>query len=400
MKSKLLTIAVIFLLAACTQQKGINLMNSSKTDVVRKSVELKRSEIEQRTGSLPEAEVAYLIDKDGNKLSAQLDDIDMDGKWDVLFTQVDLKSGETKSYTISFDNVMVESKTNIRFADKNDATLEFKTADRLTSNTTEISQQYFQFEGPGWENDVVAFRNYFDARNGIDIFGKITTDMALDQCGLKDGPTYHELQPWGMDILKVANSLGAGAIAIETASGLYRVGADSKGTYALVKEGPLRSIFDLDFEGMQIDGKTVNIKHRISIEAGKPYYKSQVWVEGIEDSKLVTGIVNLHSDSVYSKVNTDAYSYFFTHDNQAFDGEKLGMAILVDDNTLTAQTAPEEGEGITQTFYTALPISSQPVEFYFMVGWEKQDAIYSTIEGFENEIKTQSQNLACEVDIR
>lgn len=61
--------------------------------------------------------------------------------------------------------------------------------------------------------------------------------MVLAGVGLKGGPTYHELQPWGMDILRVGNSLGAGALALETPEGLYRVGPDGKGTFHKMPDG-------------------------------------------------------------------------------------------------------------------------------------------------------------------
>lgn len=400
MKTSYLYLTLMLLLWSCTQQPSISLSNSSDVNLNQKSVDLERTALEQKLGALPEKAVAMLSDKEGNEYPAQLDDLNNDEKWDVLFTQVDLKAGETKEFNINFDlKEGIVVKTNIRFADINDASKEYTTGERLKSNTTEISQQYFQFEGPGWENDVVAFRNYFDARNGIDIFGKKTTDMALDSCGLKGGLSYHELRTWGMDILKVANSLGAGAIALETPSGLYRVGPDCEGTYTLIKEGPLRSMFDLDFKSIKIDGKTITLKHRISIEAGKPYYNSQVWVDGDDEAKLVTGIVNMHSDTVYSNVKS-TIAYFFTHDNQAYDGEKLGMGIIVPTNNLIVQTAPEEGEGITQTYYTALPIEKQPIEFYFMAGWEKQDEAYATKDGFESEIAKQAAAIEAKVELK
>lgn len=400
MKTSFLTLILMLLLWSCNQYPGIVLSNTSPIDLQQKSIELERSALEQKLGALPEATVAMLSDKDGNKYPAQLDDLNSDGKWDMLFTQVNLNANETKSFKINFDlKEAIPVKTNIRFADINDASKEYTAAIRLKSTDTEISQQYFQFEGPGWENDVVAFRNYFDARNGIDIFGKTTTDMALDSCGLKGGPTYHELRSWGMDILKVANSLGAGAIALQTPSGLYRVGPDCEGTYTLVKEGPLRSMFDLDFNDIHIDGKTINVKHRITIEAGKPYYNSEVWVKGDEEAQLVTGIVNMHSDSVYSNVAGDM-AWFFTHDNQAYDGEKLGLGIIIQTKVLKVQTAPDEGEGITQTYYAALPLNKQPVKFYFMAGWEKQDKVYATKNGFEDEIKKQAETLQAKVELK
>ncbi|MBN1926069.1 MAG: DUF4861 family protein [Prolixibacteraceae bacterium] len=398
----IVTIASLFLVS-CESKPTIVLVNNSDSDLTGKSVVIARSELEKRTGLLPEKESALLTDKfTGKKYAAQLDDIDLDGKWDELFVQLDFKANKGVSLQIDFDladedDVLFKALTNVRFADANDPDLVFTKKERLKSNTTEIIQTVFQFEGPGWENDLVGFRNYFDARNGIDIFGKTVSEMILDQCGLKDGSTYHERQPWGMDILKVGNSLGAGALALEYEDSLYRVGPGCKGVYTLVKEGPLRSIIDFDFEGIQIDNFLLNLKHRVSIEAGKPFYKSQVWIDGTHPVKLVTGIVNLHSDSVYS-VSSEDYSFFYTYDNQAYEGEKLGMAVIALVNNLSVDAAPEEGDGITQTFYTSFDCNSQPVEFYFMAGWEEQDAVYSAKSGFENEVAKQAQQIAANID--
>jgi hypothetical protein len=74
-----------------------------------------------------------------------------------------------------------------------------------------------------------------------------------------------------------------------------------------------------------------------------------VTVNGAAGMKFVTGIVNLETDSVYSN-SGNGYAYMYTHDNQAFDGEKLGMAIIVPHNSIDVYTAPETGEGITQTY--------------------------------------------------
>ncbi|HKK81852.1 MAG TPA: DUF4861 family protein, partial [Prolixibacteraceae bacterium] len=228
--------------------------------------------------------------------------------------------------------------------------------------------------------------------------GKRTSEMILDKCGLADGPSYHELQPWGMDILKVGSSLGAGAIALQTGSGLHRIGPKSKGTFTLVKEGPLRSIIDLDFKGMMIDGDKIDIKHRISIEAGKPFYNSEVYFDGTIDAQLVTGIVNLDSDSVYTKI-TKSISAFYTYDNQAYEGGKLGLAVIAPQNVLSVATAPEEGEGITQTFYATLASKNQPATFSFMAGWEKQNNVYATQKGFEKQLVEQMKQLSASIDV-
>ncbi len=58
---------------------------------------------------------------------------------------------------------------------------------RMKTNDTKFTVPVYQMEGPAWENDIVAFRNYYDARNGIDIYGKRVNEMVLDSVGLKAG---------------------------------------------------------------------------------------------------------------------------------------------------------------------------------------------------------------------
>lgn len=401
--SKIAAYALLPLLFACTaKQPTVKLSNTSSWDLTEKPIAIDRDQIESKYGKVDASLVPFLKDENGVLTPCQFEDWTLDNEWDQLFTLVDLKANEQKSYTLELiapDKAPeVKVRTNIRFADINDSSKEFQTAERLKSNVTEISQTYFQFEGPGWENDVVAFRNYFDARNGMDIFGKCTSEMALDQCGLKDGPSYHTLSDWGMDILKVANSLGAGSLALETENGLYRVGDSCTGTFTLVCEGPLRSTFDLDFEGINIEGQTVALKHRVCIVAGKPWYKSIVSVQNTTGIKLATGIVNLQSDTVYS-ASKEAYSYMYTHDNQAYDGEKLGMGIFALTPTMEAKTAPEEGEGITQTFYTSFDINEEPTIFFFMAGWELQDPKWADRLEFEKGIEQEAQSIAAQISI-
>lgn len=396
----ILTLAALSV-ACSPKQPQVKLTNMSDFDLVEKPISIDRSMLEAKYGELDASKIPFLAQAK-TLVPCQFEDLDGDGAWDQLFALVDLKAGEQKSFILELKDKAnapeVKVRTNIRFADKNDSKLEFTTAERLKSNTTEISQQYFQMEGPAFENDVVGFRNYFDARNGFDIYGKITSDMVMDICGLKNGPTYHEMQPWGMDILKVANSLGAGALAIQTDSALYRVGETGNGTFRLVCEGPLRSTFDLDFDSILVEGKVIQLKHRVCIIAGKPWYKSNVTVQGADGMKLVTGIVNLHSDSVYS-ASGEEFAYMYTHDNQSYNEEKLGMAVIVPQSNIVALTAPEEGPGITQTFYTPLEIGDKPTVFYFMAGWEKQDARWADRAQFEEGVKEQGRLISAKVDV-
>ncbi|NJK87259.1 MAG: DUF4861 domain-containing protein [Bacteroidales bacterium] len=76
----------------------------------------------------------------------------------------------------------------------------------------------------------------------------------------------------------------------------------------------------------------------------------------------------------------------FTHDHQAYNGEILGMGILFKSNDFERFiTAPEQGNGITQTYMVSLKLTeNKPVSFYFFAGWELQDINFARQDYFED----------------
>lgn len=405
------SLALSFLVAAifigCTTQssKKIVITNSSDFDRQDEPVLIKKQKLAELLGEIPEGKIPVLTDAEGNNIASQADDIDGDGSWDELFMLVDLSANEKKELNVLF--VAPEEvpeytvRTNIRFGDIKPPHKELDAAVRLKSNVTEESQKYFQMEGPTWENDVVGFRNYYDARNGIDIYGKRVKEMSLDSVGLGKH-SYHELSDWGMDILKVGNSLGAGAIAMQKGDSIYRLGLTKKGTYKKVVEGPVRSVIQLNFEGWEVAGKEYDVTHEISIWGGAHFYKSSVLVSGLAgDEKLVTGIVNMQSDTFYTYDFNEDYISMVTHANQAYDGEILGMGLLFNKaDFVESITMPDEGEGITQTYAASLNISeTQPTEFYFYVGWELQDAKFKQLDDFVEVLQADAEKMSVPVEV-
>ena len=263
-------------------------------------------------------------------------------------------------------------------------------ATRVKGTDTKVTSKYFQYEGPGWENDRIAFRNYFDERNGMDIFGKTTTEMILHKIGV--GASYHELQDWGMDILKVGNSLGSGAIALLYEDSLYRVTAPQGGSYQLVKAGSLRSIFDLDFTEVQVGDRKVGVKHRIIITAGVYGYESQVFLKGeISGIQIVSGIVNMQSETAHL-LESGKMNILYTYDEQSFNEEKLGMALMASDTYYRSwHETPKEGTGIIQTYaMVCQPDTNGMARFYFLAGWELSNERFQTQAGFEAYLRGRS----------
>jgi hypothetical protein len=400
-----LLVAAIFVGCTTESSKVIVLTNPSDSDRQDEPVLLEKDKLSELIGEIPEGKVPVLTDAEGNNVACQTDDMDGDGSWDELFILVDVAANESKELTIAFVNPEeapeYEIRTNIRLGDKNPPHNELDDVARLESNTTEISSQHFQMEGPAWENDVVGFRNYYDARNGIDIFGKRTKEMVLDGVGIGEH-SYHELDDWGMDILKVGNSLGAGAIAMKKGDSIYRLGLTEKGTFNRVVEGPVRSVFQLNFEGWEVEGNKYNVTHEISIWGGANFYKSSVSIDGLEGvEKLVTGIVNMESDTFHVYDFNDTYLSMITHANQAYNGEILGMGLLLNKADFVEKvTMPDEGEGITQTYAAILNLSAdKATNFCFYAGWELQDEKLKNLENFVELLKSDAEWMSNPIEV-
>ncbi|MBX2843707.1 MAG: DUF4861 domain-containing protein [Flammeovirgaceae bacterium] len=408
----------VIAIAACSGKKSteneseyastIEVKNNLGIDRQDEQLVFTKQDIVNYAGEIPEGQIPKIVNSDGNQVVSQYDDMDGDGQWDELAMLIDLKANSSEKLSISFvsENEIKSfpKRANIHFGKKLDGDTTF------TSLTTETRPRdhfkgketaNYQMEGPAWENDIVAFRLYFDPRNGKDIFGKRTSEMVLEQVGI-EGENYHELADWGMDVLKVGNSLGSGALALKNGDELVRLTGCEDVYFTLISEGPVRAILDFDYKKWPVKDQTYDLKERVTIWAGKYGYESAVTIQGLKgEEELVTGIVNLHSDSAYFENENPGFISLATHDNQAFDEEKMGMAIIAAKSDFIAnEMAPEEGEGITQTFYVRLKAKGNtPTKFHFLVGWEIQDAKFAEKEYFLQLINNEKDKLNSPLEV-
>lgn len=366
-----------------------------------------RGEISRWT-DIPADQLPVLTDLQGNFIPCQADDLNGDGTWDELFAILTLEAEESKSILIKFlphqDYPGFTRRTGIHLGDARNNYQALDRANRLEGvsydNYAGITESSFQMEGVAWENDKVGFRNYMDQRNGMDIFGKTTSAMVLDEVGKKDGPGYHEPAAWGMDVLKVGTSLGAGGIAYMYKDSLYRVGDNGSGSFELLFQGPLRSRFVLAFENWKLADHPVQVNHQIEIAAGRHYYQAQVSYSGTEEElDLVPGIVNMLSDTLYVLELNDHYTALLTHDRQSEDGSVLAMALMLPSAYLvrTGKTR-DQGEGIIQTFFGSLDASpDHTLTYRFYALWEKEDPRWASpgevIKYLETEAERWTQSV-------
>ncbi|WP_290792418.1 DUF4861 domain-containing protein [Flavihumibacter sp. UBA7668] len=410
-------------------------MNACKPGSVVLSFYLENPSDQPRNAALVLLTRAAIQDKSKEKISpyykvllndkvvdCQFDDIDKDGQWDELVFLQDFKAGEKITIHLEGiekpDTINVTPRAHVRHKRKLDGpefgpSLERDSIDG-TQKATDFTKQKlppFLTEGPAWENDQLGFRLYYDVRNGKDIWGKLIPDMVLDKVGTDTAKSYHNLDSWGMDLLKVGSSLGAGALALyipdlDGKDSLVRVGGSNIGktVYEQVADGPVRAIFRMHYNDWKLHPSVspVSITEVIQIWGGQLFYESSVIVKQLpKQAQLVTGIVNLH-DAEKKELKQGTARAVYTHHIQSENKDALGMAIVLSENELSGFTTSKNTDtDIKNTYLVKMKTSeNQAVRFRFYAAWEKSHPANAKAIGFEEFLNKELQQFQQPLIIR
>jgi len=396
----------------------------NKLSEVRKNelIVLSRSFVEQKMGlgvGLNELEI-FIGDE---QQTLQFDDLNQDGEWDELVFLAGFKSAESLNLKMKLNRTDRDIISGVTAHVRHKRKLENnKFGPSLKVDSIPAGQPNTDFnkeplppfltEGPAWENDKVGFRIYMDVRNTKDIWGKTTTGMKMDQVGVDPKVIYHHLAPWGMDILAVGKSLGAGSLAMRVpikgkADTLVRLGGLNMGKviYRQLADGPVRAVFQLAYPEWNVmgNGRLTSLTEQISIWGGQYFYESKIALSNApEGAELVTGIVNMKS-SKSMKDSYDKAMVLSTFDKQSENADQLGMAVLLDKSDWIAfgQT-PDAGSEVMQTYTVAIetPAAGARSTFRFYACWEKSDAQFSKENGFKKYLGAEAAKYNSPIAIR
>ncbi len=394
----------VFLSCSPTVSKSIQLENKSSLNRADELVIFSRTELEKKVGALA-SEKYVLFHKENTPLLVQYDDVDGDGRWDEAALLLDFLPKEKLTIDLSVANAPATIKAVVRAHVRHkrkeennlfgpDLVIDSIPAGQLPTDFSKQALPTFLAEGPSWENDKVGFRLYFDQRNGKDIWGKITARMVLDDVGKDTLTSYHHIADWGMDVLKVGKSLGAGALALQYTDALgkdtlVRLGGVNMGKviYEKVADGPIRATFRMHYPEWKISASLppVSLTEEISIWGGHYFYQSKVIINNAPaTAKLVTGIVNLH-DRPLAALDTLGQQVVYTYGIQSENKDKLGMALLFNQESNAVQGATVNANSdVLNTYTLSFPLRERPVVFRFAAGWEKSNGLFETEEGFHS----------------
>ena len=238
---------------------------------------------------------------------------------------------------------------------------------------------YIRYEGVGIESDLVGYRIYLDWRNGFDVFGKTTHHMVLKETGLDGFESYHEMQSWGMDILKVGDAIGIGGYGFWDGEKVTRVSDVESVNCRLLENGYLRSALKLSYEHWAFADRQINLEAVLSMTGGSRLVEAQLTPSEAVDG-ICTGIVKLE-DTVKLEGPLDIpgehWSYLATWGKQSLDGGNLGMAIVFRKDSLKQMTEDTLNEVVV------LKSNSGCYHYYFLAAWEGEKNGIQTLEAFQ-----------------
>ncbi len=292
----------------------------------------------------------------------------------VLFLAASLSAcgaGTDQANTVASDSASVQVDLRIR----DNAEADYISVTEFTVPAShEIGDGMMPYEGIGWENRLVGYRLYLDGRLVSDIFGKQTPDQALGNIA-KLG-AYHDLAPWGMDVLKVGQSLGIGGIGIIRGDQPEQFGTVPELSASIDESGRNRGAFTITASGIEgPSGTTGGLVADYSIGSDSPLTHVKVTANG--DLPLATGVV-MHdgAELLQSEDAEGVWRYVATWgDMQSENKDGLGMALFY--------RVDQAGYGglANSTHYIAF---GQPdFEYAFLAAWERDSSGVTSREAFE-----------------
>lgn len=417
-------LANTFLLMACegkTKRSTIELSNPTSVNLTDKAISIDRTQL---TETFSNGLYPYLTASNGDNIPVQLDDLDGDTVWDVLFFVADIPANGKSIYTLEWkkEKQGFTAKTSVRFGKRLSADIPVKPAldEVLTARQIPWTQGYqrYQTDGPTWENDKVGFRHYLDGRNAKDLFGKKIAAISPEDVGLdENGATvdnYHVMEDWGRDILSVGNSLGIGGYGLMTDDALMRLGIISRDTvnnvektnFQIVTEGPVRSSLNYQYSNWQPENSSniYQVEETTNIWPGIYGFQNSVTFNGLVGNEtMIVGLVNSNTDQELKVLDeNEKFVVLYTHDKQTYHKEwVLGLALVIPkDVYLGSFEAPKKGR-ISTTFLANIKVeNNKPFQYYVLACWELSDKGFADKAYFINYIKDATNQLAAEVSIR
>ena len=253
-----------------------------------------------------------LVTLNGVETACQLDDLDGDGTYDELCFITSLKKKEEKTFVVSLSKegapkeypakVYAErliSNKKVKSSNKHDLYISSLTVDNGTN-----PYWMLHHHGPAFENEMVAYRIYFDHRQTVDIYGKYKQGLELKHTQFYPDKE-QKAQGYGDDVLWVGQTFGLGTLRGWDGNAPQMLTDVEHRTLNLVARGPLRTIVEVIDDGWKAPCPTtkerISMNTRYTLYAGKRDCEVSIsFNKPVPSHNFATGIINVKNSVEHS----------------------------------------------------------------------------------------------------
>jgi len=374
----------------------ISLTNNIAQSRKDEPIVITREKLEGLTKSFPPGQIPRLIGENGEEVPLQTDDMDGDGEWDeISFTYSMLPvytailKVETVAMALSAD---YDKKTNIVvYHQKRDQASLFSEAGNPPQSQGSIS-------GIAWENDRMAFMIDFYPEPVKLILGKRTDKMILNKINFDSKSLIK--QPWGRRLFNRIDSVGPGTLTFLEDSIINKIENYDSLKYQIITQGPVRSVFKINYMGVQGGAEKFNLEEQITIWGNQNGYKNKVSVSGLENNVTLAAAVPFYSPN--SLVRNDEGARFYSVATYNLKDEDVtALGILLPKAKVVYLSGDTTKLGLDSNLYfIKFNINNQePVNLHVYAGWRHQDERFNDPEGIVTLLDKEANRLNNPIEI-
>lgn len=340
------------LLVACQNKPVAKVKISNPTDFGRNEV----VEVDLTKHNIQKDNIVVIDGETKDTLVIQQVDSDNDNVLDLVYLQVNVLANASKELSI-YNQKSIEYTSNI------------KTFGRFVPERTDDFT---------WENDKVAFRVFGPTAQkmveegvkggtysgGVDCWLKKVDYSIIDKWykgNTEKSGYYHIDHGEGIDNYHVGPSLGCGGTGVMINSEL--VTSINYTAYKVLKNGPLKTVFNLDYAPFGNDSIKVSQKKQVSIKLGDNFSKYVINVEGTDT--LTTGVTLHDNKGVVSTDSTAVWANYWAPHH----GEELGNTIVLDPKYFAGFKHVVSEEKDKSHILVNLKVIDGKVEYYSGFAW-------------------------------
>lgn len=378
--SLVLQLAVICIFSYAQEKTFVlKLKNNASIDRIDAYVQIDFANLVKKHKGLTQD--GFILKDGGKEIPFQI--LPAEGKKKELCFVIDIKSRETKKITCIYGGNTAPGKfknrTYAELAVKKNGRPDGKKVRGAEYENIQFSRVpswhtdhdgLYKYEGPGWESERVGYRFYLDWRNATDIFGKKVAELVLKNVGIKDtiadnNESFHTMQPWGMDIFKVGNSLGVGSFGMWMNDKVNMVSKTDSITCAITANGPVLSRIKTNYYGWLVGDRKYDAESELTIAAGSRLTKNSIKISAYAGN-IVTGLAKYAGTNFIKGEAATGWSYIALYGRQSLADDNLGIALFYKVKDLIGS-----GDDAL-SYYVMLKPAGGNAEYYFGAAWEKE----------------------------